>query len=498
MTESSPAGVGVAYASGPGRWILLTTILGSGLASLDASVVGVALPTIGRELHVDLAALQGVVNGYTLTLAGLLLLGGGLGDRFGRRRVFQVGVVWFALASLLCGLAPDAPVLVAARALQGVGAALLTPGSLAVLHAAFRAEDRSRAVGAWSGLGGVAVAVGPFLGGWILGVGSWRWLFLINLPVAVVVVLVSSRHVPESRAPHVDGRLDVLGALTITATLAALTYGLVEGPGRGWSSAAVLGSLLAAVLLFGAFLLREARARNPLLPLGLFRRRQFSAVNAVTFVVYAALGGTFFLLPVVLQTAVGYSPLAAGTSLLPVTVVMLLLSSRSGALAARRGPRLQLSAGPLIAGAGLLLLTRLDASGSYPTQVLPAVLVFGLGLAVTVAPLTSTALDAAPDAQAGIASATNTVVARTAGLVAVAVLPAAAGISGDDYLRPVALLGGFHAAVVIAAIVCAAGGVLAALTLRTGTGTDTDQSEAPAPHEMSCALDAPPLRRGGR
>lgn len=233
MTESSPAGVGVAYASGPGRWILLTTILGSGLASLDASVVGVALPTIGRELHVDLAALQGVVNGYTLTLAGLLLLGGGLGDRFGRRRVFQVGVVWFALASLLCGLAPDAPVLVAARALQGVGAALLTPGSLAVLHAAFRAEDRSRAVGAWSGLGGVAVAVGPFLGGWILGVGSWRWLFLINLPVAVVVVLVSSRHVPESRAPHVDGRLDVLGALTITATLAALTYGLVEGPGRG-------------------------------------------------------------------------------------------------------------------------------------------------------------------------------------------------------------------------------------------------------------------------
>jgi EmrB/QacA subfamily drug resistance transporter len=490
MSDEPTTTPGVAYASRTGRWILLTTILGSGLASLDASVVGVALPTIGRELDADLATLQGVVNGYTLTLAGLLLLGGGLGDRFGRRRVFGVGVVWFALASLLCGVAPDATTLVAARALQGIGAALLTPGSLALLHAAFRPEDRARAVGAWSGLGGVAVAVGPFVGGWLLEVSSWRWLFFINLPVAALVLIVTARHVPESRAPRSSGRLDVLGAVTITASLAALTFGLVEGAGRGWGSAPVLGALAAGVLLLGGFLARESRTPSPLLPLTLFRVRQFSAVNGVTFLVYAALGGTFFLLPVVLQTSVGYSPLAAGTALLPVTVVMLLLSSRSGAVAARRGPRAQLTLGPLLAAAGLLLLLRLGGTGSYLSEVLPAMVVFGLGLAVTVAPLTSTALDAAPDEQAGIASATNTVVARTAGLIAVAVLPAAAGITGAGQLRPDELLTGFHLAVVIAAAACATGGLLAAATVRN----PSTKLREPAPQASHCAVDAPPLR----
>lgn len=477
----------IAYASRTGRWVLVTTILGSGLASLDASVVGVALPSIGRELHEDLAALQGVVNGYTLTLAGLLLLGGGLGDRFGRRRVFRIGTAWFAVASLLCGLAPDATTLIAARALQGVGAALLTPGSLAILQATFRPEDRARAIGAWSGLGGVAVAVGPFLGGWLLGVGSWRWLFLINLPIAAFVLVVSGRHVPESRAAHGQGPIDVLGALLITTALAGATYGLVDGPASGWSSLPVVAALTGGVVTFGLFLLREWRTSHPLLPLSLFRRRRFSAVNAVTFVIYAALGGTFFLLPVVLQTGAGYSPLAAGTALLPVTVVMLLLSSRSGALAARRGPRAQLALGPVLAAGGLVLLTRLDTEGSYLTQVLPAVVIFGLGLAVTVAPLTSTALDAAPDEDAGIASATNNVVARTAGLIAVAVLPTAAGISGADYLDPSALLDGFHTAVVIAAVACALGGVLAALTIRP--------EPCAVVQNVHCAVDAPPLRQ---
>ncbi|GAA0292233.1 MFS transporter [Kineococcus aurantiacus] len=491
MPNLSTAAPGVAYASGAGRWILLTTVLGSGLASLDASVVGIALPAIGRDLDEDLPALQGVVNAYTLTLAGLLLLGGGLGDRFGRRRVFQVGVVWFALASLLCALAPNGATLIGARALQGVGAALLTPGSLAILHATFRSEDRAKAVGAWSGLGGVAVAIGPFLGGWLLQVASWRWLFLINLPLAVLIVLVSARHVPESKAPPTAGHLDVAGAVAITGALAAGTYGLIAGSAQGWGSVPVLGSLAAGVLLLVVFVLREGRVRDPLLPLELFRRRRFSAVNAVTFVVYAALGGAFFLLPIVLQSAAGYSPLAAGTSLLPVTALMLLLSSRAGAYAAHHGPRVQLSLGPLLAAAGLLLLTRLDEGGHYLTQVLPAMVVFGLGLAVTVAPLTSTALDAAPDEQAGIASATNSVVARTAGLIAVAVLPAAAGITATAYLHPPALLAGFHLAVTIAAVACAGGGLLAALTIGRTPG-DHQPAFAPQRH---CAVDAPPLRR---
>ncbi|PRY17348.1 MFS transporter [Kineococcus rhizosphaerae] len=482
------AGDGIAYASPAGRWVLLTTILGSGLASLDASVVNVALPTIGRDLDVDLTALQGVVTAYTLTLAGLLLLGGSLGDRFGRRRVFCLGVAWFALASLLCGLAPGAGTLVAARALQGVGAALLTPGSLAILEASFRPADRARAIGAWSGLGGVATALGPLLGGWLLQVASWRWLFLLNVPLAVVVLVVAARHVPETRAPGAHGRVDWPGAVLVTAALAAATSGLVGAGATGWASGSVLVPLVLGVVLLGAFLLRQARARDPLLPLDLFRRRQFSGVNAVTFVVYGALSATLFLLPVVLQDGAGYSPLAAGATLLPVTLVMLLLSARSGALAARRGPRLQLSAGPVVVAAGLLLLVRVDQRGDYLTQVLPAVLVFGLGLAVTVAPLTSTALAAAPVEHAGVASATNNVVARTAGLLSVAVLPALVGLDASRALPPAALVAGLHTAAVLAAGVCVLGGVLAALTIR-------DPGRAPtAPACSHCAVDAPALR----
>ena len=402
------------YRTAPGRWVIAATVLGSGIAQLDSTVVGIALPAIGRQFGAGVTTLQWVVTAYTLTLAGLLLLGGALGDRLGRRRMFVTGTIWFAVASLAAGLAPTGPALIAARALQGVGAALLTPGSLAIIEASFAPDDRSPAIGAWSGLGGVAAAVGPFVGGWLISAVSWRLVFYINLPVAVAVVWISLRHVPESKDPSEGGRLDVAGAILVTLGLVGVIYGLIEGPTLGWGSVTTLAALLGGVVLLTAFVLVERRVAQPLMPLELFRSTQFSAANAVTFAVYGGLGGALFLLPVALQEVKGYSPLEAGASLLPVTLLMLLLSARSGALAARIGPRLQMSVGPLVVGAGLALLSRATGTGSYLTDVLPAVIVFGLGLACTVAPLTSTVLAAAPAENTGVASAINNDVARTA------------------------------------------------------------------------------------
>src|ERR1700761_4003186 len=494
---------GLHYASPVGRWVLTATVLGSGIAALDATVVGIALPAIGRDFHVGEASLQWVVDAYTLALAGLLLLGGTLGDRYGRRKVFIIGTIWFALASLLCGLAPDATTLILARALQGVGAALLTPGSLAILQASFVSGDRSKAIGAWSGLGGLATAIGPFVGGWLISAVSWRLGFFINLPVAAAVVAITARQVPESKAPDETGRLDIPGALSITRALVGITYGLIAAPADGWTSATVLGSLLGGLALLAAFLYIESHVKDPMLPLNVFSSRQFSAANAVTFVVYAALGGILFLMPTVLQESAGYSPVASGAALLPVTAIMLLLSARSGALAARIGPRLQMSAGPLVIAAGLLLLIRATGSGGYLVDLLPAVLVFGFGLAINVVPLTSTAMSAVPADHAGIASAVNNDVARAAGLIAVAVLPVAAGITGDTYLHPDALAQGFRNALVIAAIACVLGGLLAAVTIRNpprrkpfpGPAVHPGALEQPSPArpELHCSLDAPPL-----
>ncbi len=474
-----------------GRWVIAATVLGSGMAALDATVVGIALPAIGRDFHAGVASLQWVIDAYTLTLAGLLLLGGTLGDSYGRRKVFVIGVVWFAVASLLCGVAPTAGVLIAARALQGVGGALLTPGSLAILQASFAADDRSAAIGAWSGLGGVATAIGPFLGGWLIGAVSWRLVFFINLPLAVLVLAISSRHVPETKSPGPVPRLDVKGAVCISGALAGITYGLIQASSSGWVSAPVLVPLGVGLVLLGLFIGVEAREAQPMLPLGIFASRQFSAANAVTFVVYAALGGLLFLVPTVLQVVHGYSPIEAGTALLPVTFIMLALSARSGALAARIGPRLQMTVGPLVIAASLFLFTRIGGSGDYWTAVFPAVVVFGLGVAVNVAPLTATALAAAPADHAGIASAVNNDVARAAGLIAVAVLPALAGITGDSYLHPAELAHGFKVAATMAAVFCAAGGVLAFFTI-----TNPPRAKRPAklPRESSCGLEAPPLR----
>jgi EmrB/QacA subfamily drug resistance transporter len=451
-----------------GRWVLTATVLGSGIALLDSTIVNIALPTIGRDLGADFSGLQWTVNGYVLTLAALILLGGSLGDRFGRRRVFVVGVVWFAVASLLCGLAPQVEALVAARLLQGVGAALLTPGSLAIISTSFRGADRSRAIGAWSGLTGIAAAVGPIAGGLLVEV-SWRLVFLVNVPLCALVVVLTLRHVPESRDERATPALDVAGALLGAAGLAGVTYALIAGGEQGLSASVLLvgGGGAAAVV---AFLAVEARSEHPMLPLEVFRVRQFSAANAVTFAVYAALGGLFLLLVVHLQTVVGYSPLAAGAAMLPITGAMLLLSSRSGALAARIGPRLQMTVGPLLCAGGVLLLRGIDADASYARHVLPGVLVFGLGLASTVAPLTATVLGAVEDRRSGLASGVNNAVARTATLLAIAVLPVAAGIEGADYMSPQSFAQGFRAAMLLIAALLVVGGVLAGLTVRDGPG----------------------------
>jgi len=454
------------YGSGRGRWVLTATVLGSAVAQLDATVVGIALPRIGKDFHTDVASLQWVVSAYTLTLAAFLLLGGTLGDRYGRKRVFQIGIIWFAVASVVCGLAPTAGTLIAARALQGVGAALLTPGSLAILQASFSREDRSRAIGAWSGLGGVAGAAGPIVGGWLLAVGSWRWVFYINLPLAIAVVMITALYVPESFDVGSAGRVDVPGAAWAIVGLAGLTYPLIEAPNVGWGNWAIVTCLVVAVFAFTAFVITERRTRNPMLPPGLFASQQFVATNIVTFLVYAALAGALFLLPVALQQVSGYSALESGLAFLPVTALMLVLSARSGRLAARIGPRLQMTLGPIVAGAGLFLLTRAATDSNYVSGVLPGVLVLGAGLVITVAPLTSTAMSSAPGGHAGIASAVNNDVARAGGLIAVAVLPVVSGLTGDAYLHAHQFADGFRVALVVCAVMCVAGGVLAAFTIR--------------------------------
>jgi EmrB/QacA subfamily drug resistance transporter len=444
--------------------VLTATVLGSSVAFLDATVVGIAQPAFGRDFNASVAGLQWVSIGYMLTLSGLLLLGGALGDRFGRRRIFIVGVVWFGVASILCAAAPSIGFLAGARAVQGVGAALLAPGSLAIIEASFAPQDRAAAIGAWSGLGGVAGAIGPFAGGYIISAFSWRYIFLINAPLVIAVVLITLRHVPETRNPEASGRIDGLGALLALIGLAGLSYGLVSGPSLGWNSPLVVVSLLGSVVAFAVFIEVERRVAEPLVPLGIFRSQQFSATNIVTLLLYAVMGAIFFLMPIELQQVARYTPTASGASLLPITFCLLVFSRYSGALAARIGPRLQMSVGPLLVAVGMLLCTRIDASGSYAVEVLPAVLVFGIGLAVTVAPLTATALSSAPARHAGIASAVNNTVARAGGMLAVAILPAAAGITSYRYaalFEP-----GFQRAAIIAAMGSAAAGFLAAGLIR--------------------------------
>uniref|UniRef100_UPI0033E15236 MFS transporter n=1 Tax=Streptomyces massasporeus TaxID=67324 RepID=UPI0033E15236 len=453
----------VRLASPQGKWILLTTVLGSSMAMLDSTVVNVALPRIGRDLDANLSALQWTVNAYMVTLAGLILLGGALGDRFGRRKVFVVGVVWFALASLLCGIAPNAGVLIAARALQGVGGALLTPGSLALIQASFHPDDRGRAVGLWSGFGGIGAAVGPFVGGWLVDGPGWRWVFLLNVPLALVCVPVALRHVPESGDGSAHGRFDVLGAVLGALALALVTYALIEA---GEGGLVVVVSAVAGLAAAVAFVVVERRRPDPMMPLDIFASRQFTAVNLVTLCVYAALGGFFFLAALQLQVVVGYSALAAGTALLPTTVLMLLLSARSGELADRIGPRIPLTVGPLLCAAGMLMMLRVGPGASYVVDVLPALVVLGLGLVTLVAPLTATVLGSVSVVRAGLASGINNAAARAAGLLAVAALPLLAGMGEEAYREPAAFDTAFDKAMGWCAGALVVGAVIAAAVVR--------------------------------
>ncbi|HEY3529903.1 MAG TPA: MFS transporter [Nocardioides sp.] len=484
MTQSVGAGT-VEYSSTAGRGVILAAVLGSGMAMLDGTVVNVALKTIGKDLDASLAELQWITNGYLLLLASLILLGGALGDRIGRRRVFLIGVVWFAVASVLCGVAPNPTLLIGARVLQGIGGALLTPGSLAIIEAVFARADRGRAIGAWSGLGSIAAAIGPFVGGGLVQYADWRWIFLINAPLAAITVVVALKYVPETRS-QADGPFDVVGAVLAALFLAGLTYCLIE-----WGTSYALPALGVGITTGVAFLVVEHRSAHPMMPLGMFTSRNFSAANAMTLLVYAALGAVMFFLVIDLQTVGGYGALEAGLATLPLTVIMLFLAARGGELGARIGPRIPMTVGPLVMAVGVAWLSLVGAGTSYWTGVLPPVCVFGLGLALMVAPLTSTVLAAAPEDRTGIASGVNNAVARAGSLLAVAALPVAVGLSGDQYAVAAAFDDAYGKALLVCAAMLAAGGVISWLTITHGplaTGDGEAEGERPA---SSTQLECP-------
>ena len=454
----------VELSSRTGRGIVAAAVLGSGMAMLDGTVVTVALVRIGEDLNASLADLQWVTNGYLLSLASLILLGGSLGDRYGRRKILLLGVVGFAVTSVFCGIAQNPGQHLAARVLQGGAGALLTPGSLAMIEATIRHEDRAKAIGSWSGLGGVAAAIGPFVGGWLVQYASWRWAFFLNLPLAAVTVLLAVRTVPETRNEEAGHRFDVLGAVLATASLALITYALIEYDSLGpvWTTVVVMVGL-ATGLGFAAV---ERRATNPMVQPSLFTERQFTGANLMTFVVYGALGAVSVFLTLQLQTVLGYGPLAAGLATLPMTLLMLFLAAKGGELGARIGPRLPMTVGPVVCAIGVALLTGVGAGSSYLLGVLPGVVVFGLGLCLLVAPLTATVLAAAPDRFAGAASGVNNAVARAGSLLAVAALPAVVGLTGSAYRDAAVFTEAYRTAMWVCAGLLVAGGLVSWVLIR--------------------------------
>ena len=445
------------------RFTLVAAILGSSVAAIDGTIVNVALPAIQRDLGGGLQAQQWISNAYLLTLGSLILIGGSLGDIYGRRRVFELGVGGFGLLSLACAAAPNVDTLIAARAAQGVAGALLTPSSLAIIAAAFSERERGAAIGSWTAWGGIAVIAGPLAGGLIVDHASWRWIFAINVPlVLVTLVLVRAA---TADAPAVARRVDVLGAVLCALGLAGFVFGLIEQPRFGWGSPAIIVSLLVGLAAFASFVVYEKRAAHPMLRLDLFARRNFSIANLQTLTMYAGLSVLFFFLFIFLQQVAGYSALRAGLTTIPSTLIMFALSRRFGALADRFGPRFFLSAGPLTAAAGVLLFLRVGMGTSYLTELLPALVVFSLGLAMTVAPLTATVLADADESDAGIASAINNAIARVAGLIGISAIGAvvATRLTGGTFAPNQASVDAFHVAIVICAALVAGGGAVAAV-----------------------------------
>jgi EmrB/QacA subfamily drug resistance transporter len=402
---------------------LVATILGSTIVFLDSTVVNVALPAIQSDLDTGLAGQQWIVEAYMLTLVALLLVGGSLGDLFGRKRMFILGLIGFGITSVLCAIAPTDETLIAARGLQGITGALLVPGSLAILAATFEGEARGRAVGLWTAWAGISTLIGPVGGGLLVEI-DWRLIFWVNVPLVIATVLLAQRVVDESVDPDAVRGIDLRGIGLSALGLAGPVFALIEQPTRGFSDPVVWIPLVGGVALFAGFVAWEARARAPMMPLELFRSHNFSAVNLSTLFVYAALGGAFFFITLFLQQVAGYSPFEAGAATIPVTILMFLLSGRFGELASRIGPRLVMGIGPLIGAAGLLLLVRLGSEFDYLTEFLPSMLLFGLGLAMTVAPLTTTVLDSVEERHVGVASGVNNAVARAAQVLAIAILGA--------------------------------------------------------------------------
>jgi EmrB/QacA subfamily drug resistance transporter len=484
-------------ASAAGRWVLAVAVLGEAMVLLEATVVNVALPAIGRDLGAGVAGLQWTLNGYVLTLAALVLPAGALSDLYGRRRVFTLGVGVFVAASALCAAAPTIQLLVAARFVQGAGGALLTPGSLAIIDAVFRPDDRTRAIGAWAGLTAVAAAVGPPVGGYLTGALSWRAVFLINLPLGAFVIVTAVARVPESRDPTRARGLDLRGAALATLAIAGLCFALIQA--SGGVTLAVITAAAVSLIAAGAFAAVERRSGHPMLPLELFRSRQFASATVVALVTYAALGGVIFLFVAFLQISLGYTALQAGAATLPLTILLLILSGPSGSIAQRIGPRIPLTAGAVLAGAGLLLMARIRPGDSYLSAVLPSLAVFGAGLATLITPITATVLASVDASHSGIASAVNNALSRLGQMIAVAALPLAARLSGTDFEDPAKLAAGFPAAMIIAAGAAFAAALLAWTTIgddvlsRSGAETKPAAKALPPSLRRHCAVAGTPL-----